>query len=336
MRHQIVFNALSQQIDDPTIYLNDLRASCEAFDQASEWLERAEAGDATVAAEIPEEHWESIRDSEQISQEAVVVHVNSSQIQAIVDWLKKYIPMLLRKIQEIFMNFFGWIKRKSQELRLSSTSLKDKIARSLSPNYTVKLNEPPTEYEKFLAAVISAGVKPMEVKFGSVSSTSMSNPRQVISELYELAEMWLVTDLNQSPFKRLDIPAISSAQEGLDFLKEIDLPNEVIAKSQAHLASSYHGPTELVFPKQNFLKFLNDIEKTFSNLNDSADFSRKSIEHDKGYIRSIQPFLVNQPFETKFKLLAINYKLRAVSAGLIWRLRTLQKILALARKASQA
>mgnify|MGYP001030762800 CR=1 FL=1 len=337
MRHQIAFNALSQQIDDPNTYLHDLRVSCEAFDQANEWLERAEAGDAAVAAEIPEEHWESIRDNAQISQEAVVVHVNSGQVQAVIDWLKKYIPILLRKIKEIFMNFFAWIRRKFQQMGRGLTSLQDAVRNSLSSNYTVKLHEPLTERDKFLATVFSSMSFYLNVKVPTFSKTTILNPKDTIAELFEVAEGWLVIDRNISPFKRNDIPPITTAQEGIDFLNtELKSPRMVMLDSEAYLASKYRGPSEINFYKKTFERTLKDMSKTEENLTYSADLSVRSIEHDRRFIESLQPVFESNAVDYKLKLKALNYKLNAVTEGLSWRLRTLDSLLRLARRAAAA
>lgn len=337
MRHQIAFNALSQQIDDPNTYLHDLRVSFEAFDQASEWLERAEAGDAAVASEIPEEHWESIRDNEQVSQEGVQVHVNSGQVQAVIDWLKKYIPILLRKIKEIFMNFFTWIRRKLQQMGQGLTSLKDSVRNSLSLNYTVALHEPLTERDKFLGAILSMGVKVLETKISNVTKHVSADPSGVIRDLFETAEGWLVLDKTHSPFKRDNIPPISNAQEGIDFLNTgIKSPRMVKLDSEAQVASTYHGRSELKFSKRNFEQFLDDISKTESDLNFYANLGEQSIKTDQKLIEELQAHIDGRALDYKLKLKALNYKLNAVTEGLSWRLQTLDSLLRLARRAAAA
>lgn len=118
MKHQAFFLATLESISmeherQGERLINELDASLESFHLANNWLSRAEAGDATAVVEVLTKYGTQI---DAVSLESVQVHVSSAQVQAIVDFLKKWIPKIIRTMQEILERLLHWIKDRLNNL----------------------------------------------------------------------------------------------------------------------------------------------------------------------------------------------------------------------------
>lgn len=115
MKHQKLFLAMEQRIDDGEFLFQDLNVAVESYDQAVSWLDRITKSDQDAVNAVVQKHGHEIS-FEGASLEAVQVYINSSQVQAIVDFLKKWIPILIEKIKEIFDRLMVWVRTKLHQI----------------------------------------------------------------------------------------------------------------------------------------------------------------------------------------------------------------------------
>lgn len=88
--------------------LEELTVSFEELNQANDWLVRAKRLDPKVAQEI-NAHGQVLGTGETVSMEGVQIHLNSSQVDQIVAFLKKWVPIILKKIKELAKQFMAWV-----------------------------------------------------------------------------------------------------------------------------------------------------------------------------------------------------------------------------------
>jgi hypothetical protein len=123
LKHQRLFVAMEQRIDSGLDLIDDMNASLESLNQGMGWLDRLEAGDTTAVPEVLTKHGHEI---ETVSTEGVQVHVNSGQVQAIVDFLKKWIPRFLSYLRDLVTRVIKWVREKLQNLKPRIDDLKKK------------------------------------------------------------------------------------------------------------------------------------------------------------------------------------------------------------------
>lgn len=88
--------------------LEELTVSFEELNQANDWRVRAERRDIKVATEI-NEHGHVLGAGETVSMEGVQIHLNSSQVDQIIAFLKKWVPIILKKIKDLAKQFMAWV-----------------------------------------------------------------------------------------------------------------------------------------------------------------------------------------------------------------------------------
>lgn len=123
MKHQQHFLASLESIESGEEILNDLAVTLESYEQADRWLTTIEAGDTSVIPQILAVHGHEI---EGVSMEGVQVHINSNQVQMIVDFLKKWIPRLLNFLRDLLGRVIKWVREKLLGLETRLHHLKTK------------------------------------------------------------------------------------------------------------------------------------------------------------------------------------------------------------------
>lgn len=119
--------------------LSDLNVSLENLNQANDWLVRSHKLDVAVANEINAQgHVLGLGDT--VSMEGVQVHLNSSQVDAIVEFLKKWVPIILKKIRGLIKQFLDWVASITAKIDGKVKNLRQRWTAQKGPleyNYTV-------------------------------------------------------------------------------------------------------------------------------------------------------------------------------------------------------
>ena len=136
LRHQRLFNAMNQQIDSGIDMLDGYNASLESVHRAVDLLDRLESGDTTAVLDAQVQFGNELV-AESVSTEAVVYHVNSAQVQAVIDFLKKWIPVLLRKLREFTKQFIAWVQVQIKRVQARAEQLSQSIKAATRSEYTL-------------------------------------------------------------------------------------------------------------------------------------------------------------------------------------------------------
>lgn len=138
LSHQKLFVTMEQQIESGIDLINEYNASLEALDAALQSLEELESGQDAGLLTVQQKLGAQLS-MEGISLEGVVVHLNSSQVQVVIDFLKKWIPILLQKARELAKKFIAWakiqLKKVDERLSKLSLQLKSKSHGSMSAEF---------------------------------------------------------------------------------------------------------------------------------------------------------------------------------------------------------
>lgn len=105
---QSFFNTALVEDTPIEVLVGRLSASLEAFDEMNHSIHLyREHGLITpsLAGAVGMDH-------NTVSMEGVQIHLNSNQVQAIVDFIKKWVPILVGKIREYSRQVMDWVKNK--------------------------------------------------------------------------------------------------------------------------------------------------------------------------------------------------------------------------------
>lgn len=156
---QTAFNARTLQGPDTSeengdLIISDLTASMEEFSQASKWLDMTRRGNPQVLVEINEAgHVLGLDD--QISMEGVQVHINSDQVGKVIEFLKKWIPIILKKIRDAAGKFLDWAKGAIAKIHDRITTTRGKL-KAHPPTKSFRLDVSGAEPNRRIAAAILA------------------------------------------------------------------------------------------------------------------------------------------------------------------------------------
>lgn len=139
LRHQQLFNAMNQQIDSGIDMLDEYNVTIESLDAASDLLGRLHNGDTSAVIDA-QARFGSQMSGEGVSMEGVQIHVNSNQVQMVIDFLKKWIPILIAKIKQVFRQFVAWVKQKLAAIEARLKNLKRWIQETAQSNVVVELH----------------------------------------------------------------------------------------------------------------------------------------------------------------------------------------------------
>lgn len=119
--------------------LGELQVSIEELNQANDWLVRANRRDIKVATEI-NQHGHVLGGGETVSMEGVQIHLNSSQVDQIVAFLKKWVPIILKKLRELAKQFMTWVGTMTANVDGKIQKARDYLRGAKVPTYDVQFN----------------------------------------------------------------------------------------------------------------------------------------------------------------------------------------------------
>lgn len=111
LKHQQNFRASLEQLAGGDHLFRDLDLQLGQYAAAERYLASMESGQTDLVPEIIGTYRSEL-DQSVVSLESVQIHINSSQVQVIVDFLKKWIPIIISKIKEIAIKIFRWAREK--------------------------------------------------------------------------------------------------------------------------------------------------------------------------------------------------------------------------------
>ncbi len=126
LKHQKLFVAMEHRIESGIDVLDEYNQVRRDLDRALVSLEHLEHG-CPWAVDQVQQHFGSQLSVHGVSLESVQVHVNSQQVQAIIDFLRKWIPKLVVKLKELGKKFIDWAQQTLHRLGERIDVLKKKL-----------------------------------------------------------------------------------------------------------------------------------------------------------------------------------------------------------------
>ena len=292
LRHQQLFVAMEQRIDSGIDMLDGYNATLESYEHAIGLLGRLEAGDtsAVIDAQARFGHEQVV---ETVSNEAVVYHVNSAQIQAVIDFIKKYLPILLRKLKEFAKQFFDWVQVQAKRVEARAEKLFEMISEMTTSECSI-------EKGRTAAATVAFGMLAdnKTAQFTFASPDKLGNASEHFARVAASGDRVLSSGMAMGNLTdglrgwvgfNCDIPSLTfdattvagSPDKALRLLNEFPSAEEVW---QTAVKSMETAKSTVVMSKE-------DIKLAVKVLRDAADRMRKSIEEARKTISQSQRIL---------------------------------------------
>ena len=136
LKHQKLFVAMEQRIDSGIPLVDEYNASLESLNCAIASLERLHNGDFTAVQTVQARFAHELS-LESVSLEGVQIHINSGQVQAIIDFLRKWIPIIRNKLVELARDFIRWVQTTLNRISERLSSLKDKVGKATQSEFSL-------------------------------------------------------------------------------------------------------------------------------------------------------------------------------------------------------
>lgn len=333
LKHQKLFLAMEQRIDSGEDLIGNLNASLESLEQANNWMDRLENGDHTAVAEVIR-----VYPVENISMEGVQVHVNSNQVQAVIDFLKKWIPIVLKKIKDLATRFYRWVVEKLNQLGEKIAGLKKKVSASTETTYSVETkgtDAGPAAIELLSASPTdigdTKGLHSMYSWCALVAERAISNDESESlppwREFRAGAAEWLTLDSESSHFS--EVFDGETPEDLITALFHLPAPNTVARELKAQLAST--AKTSFSLSKAEVLQRLDQLNRLQLQLAGKVRATQRDVDNLQAKIERFERSAVGgsstlskwNSEAMKLVVKATSYTVQAGSAGLQERLRVI-------------
>ncbi|WJJ54897.1 hypothetical protein [Xanthomonas phage RTH11] len=323
------FQLASAGYHDGQHLLGELQASLEAFNRDNELLHRVTHGDQSAIEEAQKIHGFQMA-SFGVSLEAVNIHVNSNQVQQVVDFLKKWIPILLKKIRDLGKRFIAWVKVKLQQIGERISALKTKFSTLNQPTFTfhaTKLSER-AGLSMFQPNVVKIddyqGLQQMfewlRLATGEVASDKMTVSRERFGNYASGAALWLTGETDHpayeiDPWTKGD-DATYLSEQYRKFPSSGEFATDLRRTCAGKVGNS------LTLSKSALVGHLDRLNRMQLNMVSTAtniERNLREIERDVTKLQNVSK--VGAVNNAKFVVNLTNYTIHASSTGLQERLR---------------
>lgn len=342
LKHQQLFVAMEQRIDSGIDLLDEYNASLESLNSAIEALDQLESGNTAAALDVQKRFGEQLS-MEGVSMEAVYVHVNSAQVQAIIDFLKKWIPILISKIRDVLSKFIDWFKVRLKAIGERAAALRDKIKVSTQRHYTlnVKFNDRVpvgvlafnhnswalSRDRSLLRAVAWIEGLLMSAQM-DVNASYGAGPYDFVSEMAQ----WLTLNKHNDLFPVAHHDA--EIKEVEKILQDMPSPSEAISVTRSEIQA--YTEFGLDMSKEKVLQTLDELDRDQMNNLAIAGQVTKSLEVIRARLAKMgiesKEFKGNQAARYRLAVKFVDYGLKATKDGLQFRLEILSDAIRLLEK----
>lgn len=329
LKNQQHFVSMEAQVDLGTALMERLDASLESYNQAVGWVASLEVGDNAALEAIVAQHGEHL--PEIASMEAVQVHINSSQVEAVIEFLKKWIPKLIKKIGELLSDFFDWIKMKARQLGVSIDNTIQQVRLSVKPSYKWR---PETDVQKAAVTLMQ------EDKFreltdveslrslvtgldSALRSATAGQPLGQIKlrSLVDNASVWLTGEIKHESFATA---GMSANDNTAPWNAVYELPVPAASGRELIQGLGSRAPEELELPKKEVLDRLESIKKAQMQVISSVTQCERELKGLRSRVAEMSKMNgLHSAEEAKALVSMTNFVISASQNGLQTRLRVL-------------
>ena len=332
LKHQKLFVAMEQRIDSGIDLLDEYNASLESLNSAIDALDQLESGNTTAVSDVQKRFGAQLS-MEGVSMEAVYVHVNSAQVQAAIDFLKKWIPILLKKIKELTVEFFTWVKGRLLALEERLGSLKERVKASPQKEFEIEVTE---NLAPYLAVVDGILRQDIHGYFGGGGLTGALNALEgwVVEVagpddfIFDQASTYVGSIASWLTFNEmhLDFPTPSRFATTVDEMKEVihSMPelSKIAAAAKEQLVHAAPSGRTFKLSKASALMRIDALDKAQWSTSSTAQEDMKNL---RALGKKLEPLEGDHSASEAARVVikALNYALKASQAGLQSRLKLL-------------